>query len=93
MNKNEISSLNGSKEETPELDNHEKLQRKKEEKIKIRTKDLKRCSAKVRSIPVKQQESGTSNSNSDVKSGKEDKKVPLKYCVFISNHPFITFGK
>jgi hypothetical protein len=43
--------------------------------------------------PVKQQESGTSNSNSDVKTGKEDKKLPLKYCVFIANHPFITFGK
>jgi hypothetical protein len=32
MNKNEISSLNGNKEEIPELDNDEKLQRKKEEK-------------------------------------------------------------
>jgi hypothetical protein len=53
MNKNEISSLNGNKEEIPELDNDEKLQRKKEEKNKIRTKDLKRCSAKVRLFELK----------------------------------------
>ena len=65
-------------------------QKGKTKKNKIRTKSLKQCSSTVQpqtSTPNVEEFSG------DRKSGGTEKKSPLKYCLFITSHPFISFGK
>lgn len=99
MTKNDIlrikESEDGKKNESDnQNDNSGILQNNCEEKTenetrKIKTKNLKRCSSTVQPLPLEK-----TNERFTVENRKkEESKTPLKYCVFITNHPFLTFGE
>ncbi|VDI79206.1 Hypothetical predicted protein [Mytilus galloprovincialis] len=98
MTKNDILRIKESEDgKKNELDNQNDnsgiLQNNCEEKTeketrKIKTKNLKRCSSTVQPLPL-----GENNESFTAENRKkEESKTPLKYCVFITNHPFLTFG-
>ncbi|XP_071162133.1 protein dispatched homolog 1-like [Mytilus edulis] len=98
MTKNDILRIKESEDgKKNELDNQNDnsgiLQNNCEEKTeketrKIKTKNLKRCSSTVQPLPL-----GENNESFTAENRKkEESKTPLKYCVFITNHPFLTFA-